>query len=120
MKITLNTQSGVFPITLKGDGVAERTEKTYIKLTLFFQNYEILSLGQDEVYIKYLGTNTWERTRVEQMDLPTSLLRNAFSLLEVSEIAIDPMLSARPMAHAALIVPATSDSAGDNLYNTQA
>jgi hypothetical protein len=93
MKITLNTQSGILPITLKGDGVAERPDKVYIKLSFIFQNYEILSLGNDEVYIKTLGSNTWERTSAEQMDLPTSLLSNAFSLLEVSDFAIDPILA---------------------------
>ena len=93
MKISLNTQSGVLPITLKGDGVAERPDKTYIKLTLLFQNFEILSLSNDEVFIKYLGSDTWERTSAEQMDLPTSLLSNAFGLLEISDFAIDPTLA---------------------------
>ena len=93
MKITLNTQSGVLPITLKGNGVAERPEKVYIKLSILFQNYEILSLGKDEVYIKTLGSNTWERTSAEQMDLPTSLLSHAFGLLEVSDVAINPILA---------------------------
>jgi hypothetical protein len=93
MKITLNTQSGVLPITLKGDGVAERPEKVYIKLSILFQSYEILSLGADEVYIKQLGSNTWERTSADQMDLPTSLLSNAFRLLELSDTAIDPLIA---------------------------
>lgn len=93
MKITLNTQSGVLPITMKGDGVAERPVHGYIKLTLLFQSYEILALGEDEVYIKPLGSNAWERTSVEQMDLPTSLLRKPFSLLNISDFAIAPELT---------------------------
>jgi hypothetical protein len=93
MKITLNTQSGIMPITLKGDGVAERPDKVYIKLSFLFQNYEILSLGADEVYVKQLGSNTWVRTSEEQIDLPTSLLSKAFSLLEVRDSAIDPKLA---------------------------
>jgi hypothetical protein len=93
MKITLNTQSGILPITLKGDGVAERPEKVYIKLSLLFQNLELLSLGNDEVYVKQLGSSTWVRTPAEQMDLPTSLLSKAFSLLEVRDTAIDPMVA---------------------------
>jgi hypothetical protein len=78
---------------LKGDGVAERPEKVYIKLTLLFQKGEIFSFSKDEVYIKPLGSNTWERTSADQMDLPTSLLRNAFSLLEVRDVAINPVLA---------------------------
>jgi len=93
MNIILNTQSGILPITLKGNGVAERPDKVYIKLSVFFQNYEILSLGNDEIYIKTLGSNTWERTSPDQMDLPTSLLSHAFGLLEVSDVAIDPVLA---------------------------
>jgi len=93
MKIILNTKSGILPVTLKGDGVAERPDKAYIKLSILFQNYEILSLGTDEVYIKPLGSNTWERTSTEQMDLPTRLLSNPFNLLEVRDTAIDPKLA---------------------------
>jgi len=93
LKITLNTQSGVLPITLKGEGVAERPAKVYIKLSLLFQKAEIYSFSKDEVYVKPLGSDTWERTSAEQMDLPTSLLRNAFNLLEVKDIAINPILS---------------------------
>jgi hypothetical protein len=93
MSLTLTTKSGILPITLSGSGVAERPDKVYIKLSLLFQNLEILNLGNDEVYIKYLGSDIWERTSLEQMDLSTSLLRNAFSLIEVSDTAIAPTLS---------------------------
>jgi hypothetical protein len=90
MDISLTTKSGILPVTLEGTGIAERPDKVYISLSLLFQTYEVLSLGDDEVFIKYLGADTWERTPVEQMDLSTSLLRNAFTLLEVSDTAIAP------------------------------
>lgn len=90
MDISLTTKSGILPVTLEGTGIAERPDKVYISLSLLFQTYEVLSLGEDEVFIKYLGSDTWERTPVEQMDLSTSLLRNAFTLIEVSDTAIAP------------------------------
>jgi len=93
MEISLTTKSGILPVTLSGSGVAERPDKVYISLSLLFQDYEILSLGKDDVYVKYLGSDIWERTSVEQMDLATSLLRNAFSLLEVSDTTLAPTLA---------------------------
>jgi hypothetical protein len=93
MVISLTTKSGILPVTLKGGGVAERPDKVYILLSVLFQNLEILSLGDDQVYLKPLGSDTWERTSVEQMDLPTSLLRNAFSLMEVRDTALAPVLA---------------------------
>ena len=93
MEISLTTKSGILPVTFSGSGVAERPDKVYISLSLLFQNYEILSLSKDEVYVKYLGSDNWERTSVEQMDLATSLLRNAFSLLELSDTALAPTLA---------------------------
>jgi hypothetical protein len=93
MEINLTTKSGEIPITLRGSGVAERPDKVYISLSLLFQKYEILSLGDDEVYLKTLGSDTWELTSPEQMDLATSLLRNAFSLLDVRDTAISPTLA---------------------------
>ena len=93
MKINLTSQSGVLPIILRGDGIAERPDKVYIKLSLLFQNFEILALGKDEVYIKPLGASVWEHSSPEQMDLATSLLSNAFGLLEISDIALAPTLT---------------------------
>jgi len=93
MKISLTTKSGILPVTFKGDGVAERPDKVYIKLSLFLQNFEVLSLGPNEVYIKPLGSDTWEPTTPEQMDLPTSLLSKAFDLIEASDNALNPMLA---------------------------
>jgi hypothetical protein len=93
MKISLRMNSGVIPITMRGDGIAERPDKVYVSLSILFQHYEVLSLGNDEVYVKPLGSDTWERTTVEQMDLPTSLLRNAFSLLDVRDTAISPIIA---------------------------
>jgi hypothetical protein len=92
MKITLATKSGVIPVTFRGNGIAERPDMVYIKLSLLLQNYEVLSLSSDEVYVKSLGSDTWERTAPEQMDLPTSLLRNAFSLIEIRSTALSPVV----------------------------
>jgi hypothetical protein len=93
MKIDLSTQSGILPVNFSGGGVAERPDKVYIKLSYLLQSFEILSLSSDEVYIKPLGSSTWEQTSVDQMDLTTSLLRNAFSLLEISDFALAPTLA---------------------------
>jgi hypothetical protein len=93
MKIDLSTQSGYFPVNFKGGGVAERPDKVYIKLSMLLQSFEILAFSTDEVYVKPLGSSTWEQTSVEQMDLTTSLLRNAFSILEISNYALAPMLA---------------------------
>lgn len=94
MNITLTIRRGLLPVTLIGNGVAERPDKVYTKLWLLFQNIEILSIGSDEIYLKPLDSNIWERTSPNQMDLPTALLCNAFNLLEVSDTAINPVLLA--------------------------
>lgn len=93
MGISLTTQSGILPVTFTGGGVAERPDKVYIKLSFLLQNYEILSISADKVYVKPLGSSTWEHTPADQMDLTTSLLRDAFGLLEVSKVALAPMLA---------------------------
>jgi len=93
MSISLTTKSGILPVTFIGGGVAERPDKVYIKLSFLLQNYEILSLDPNEVYVKPLGSPTWEHTPSDQMDLPTSLLSNAFGLLEVSDTAQAPILA---------------------------
>jgi hypothetical protein len=92
MKITLATKSGVIPVTFRGNGIAERPDKVYIKLSLLLQSYEVLSLSSDEVYVKLLGSDTWELTTPEQMDLPTSLLRNAFNLIDIRRTALSPVV----------------------------
>lgn len=93
MNINLTTSSGIIPIVMKGSGIAERPDKVYVTLSLFFQKYEVLNLGNDEVYVKVLGSDTWERTPIDQMDLPTSLLRNAFRLIDVRDTALSPMVA---------------------------
>lgn len=56
------------------------------------QSMEILSLGSDTVYIKQLGSPTWDLVTAAQMDLATSLLRNPFRLIDVRDSALSPMV----------------------------
>jgi hypothetical protein len=93
LHIQLTSKSGIFPVTLQGDGVAERPGKTYIKLSLLMQNYIILSLGPENVYVKLLGSSNWEHPAPGEMDLTTSLLKDVLGLLDISEVAISPVLA---------------------------
>lgn len=92
MEMNITIQASGTNLIITGEGVTERPDKAYLKMSVMGQTIEVVTKSETEVYLRQAGSTTWEQVSADEIE-QVGINIDLFTQMKIDDIAEDPKLA---------------------------